>query len=99
MLSILAANGRDVWLLRSGLNPACGCCGAQAANYQSPRKWKNQYGEGVTEGQKINPVNQNRCGILLVGGKVGESGVFDTIRVDHVKTKNGMLTVSVQEKW
>jgi hypothetical protein len=99
MISVLAANGRDTQALGTGIRGACGCCGAGAANHQLSRKWKNQYGEGVTLNQKINPVGQNRYGILLIGGKAGEAGVFDKIRVDHVKTKNGMLTVSVMEKW
>jgi hypothetical protein len=96
MLSYLSGGSARKYI---GFGAACGCCGASGANHQSPRKWKNQHGEGVVSGQEINPITQNYNGILLVGGKAGESGNFGKIRVDHVKTKNGVLTVSVQERW
>jgi len=74
------------------------CCGSKYVT-TAPRKWKNQYGEGVSEGINIDPVKRNTMGILLVDGIVGTAGKHGKTSVHHVKTKNGDITISIKEVW
>jgi len=80
---------------------ACGCCGcATKAPPNTSRKWKNQYGEGVTKGTPdYNPIDYNRRGILIIDGKAGKPIADEMNEVHHVKTKNGIITVALRTDW
>jgi hypothetical protein len=63
------------------------------------RKWKNQYGEGVTVVKYGGLSSYNSFGILLIEGCIGSEVNDDAEEVKHIKTKNGNLTVAVRKGW
>lgn len=74
------------------------CCGSKTLKGGIIRKWKNQYGEGIT-GDIIDPVKQNTRGILVIEGQSGKEITEGKTIVKHIETKNGVLTVSVRKEW
>lgn len=74
------------------------CCGS---NYLGSggvgRKWKNQYGEGTIPAKDIDPVKGNYYGIALADGFQGKEGAHAKGTVNHIKTKNGKITISIRE--
>jgi len=82
----------------SGFNQFSSCCGSRYVENRKERKWKNQYGEGITKGRDADPIKDNSHGILLAEGFCGVAGQHGKFSIHHIKTSNGNITISLQEK-
>lgn len=75
------------------------CCGSRFyASSTKERKWKNQYGEGVIPEEEVNLRKKNTLGICLTEGFVDEEGAYLKGTINHIKTKNGKITIGIRER-
>lgn len=75
------------------------CCGSNFLGSEvKERKWKNQYGEGIILGKVVDPIKNNRYGICLADGFTGTAGAYLKGTINHIKTKNGNITIGIREK-
>ena len=72
------------------------CCGSRFVVSGKPKKWKNQYGEGITPGKEVD-FTKDHHGILMAEGLVGKAGGYAKGTINHIKTKNGNITIGIRE--
>lgn len=80
------------------------CCGSRyrtdvTSGDIPARRWKNQYGEGITPAKKGSITRHIDNGILLCDGLVGKEMSNDKHDVKHLKTKNGDITIAIRKVW
>ena len=97
-------HGNDPVYTGSTIGSCCGSLFHQGGKAAQPeRKWKNQYGEGVTPATPAKPISvdmvSNHRGILFVPGVQDTEKEVEGFELKTIKTRNGPVSVSIRTKW